>query len=55
MLTGCAGSKKQSYSERRGLMLLETHEYFRNKGVYKPSKKYKKNISKKVKKAQKRK
>lgn len=33
---GCAA--KKDYNKRRGLMLLESHEYPRNKKVYKPSK-----------------
>jgi len=52
LLSGCYETKRQSYSERRGLMLLEKHEYARNQGVYKPSKKRKKNVSKKIKKLQ---
>jgi hypothetical protein len=32
-LTGCASGKK-NYSERRGLMLLETTQLGRNKGYY---------------------
>jgi len=33
-------------------MLLEKCEYARNQGVYKPPKNYRKNISKKIRKAQ---
>jgi hypothetical protein len=50
----CYETKRQGYTERRGLMMLEKHEYSRNQGVYKPNKKYKKNVSKKVKKEQKK-
>lgn len=50
----CYETKRHGYTERRGLMLLEKHEYSRNQGVYKPAKKNKKNISKQVKKLQKR-
>lgn len=53
--SGCYETRRQSYSERKGLMLLEKHEYSRNQGIYKPAKKYKKNISKKIKKQQQRK
>jgi hypothetical protein len=45
---------RRGYTERRGLMLLRTEEYARNQGIYKPAKKYKKNLSKKIKKLQKR-
>lgn len=54
-LVGCYETHRQGYSERRGLMLLEKHEYARNQGIYKPTKKYKKNISKKIRKQQQRK
>jgi len=50
----CYETKRQGYTERRGLMMLEKQEYSRNQGVYKPTKKYKKNVSKKVKKEQKK-
>jgi hypothetical protein len=32
--TGCASGKKKSYSEKRGLMLLENTQLGRNKGYY---------------------
>ncbi len=48
----CYETKRHVYTERRGLMLLEKHEYDRNQGVYKPSKEYKKNIPKRIKKEQ---
>lgn len=51
---GCYETKRQGYTQRRGLMMLEKHEYARNQGVYKPTKKYKKNVSKKIKKEQKK-
>ena len=51
-LCGCYETKRHGYTERRGLMLLEQHEYARNQDVYKPAKKYKKNIPKKIKKLQ---
>lgn len=54
ILPSCYETKRQGYTERRGLMMLEKHEYARNQGVYKPAKKYKKNVSKKIKKEQKK-
>jgi hypothetical protein len=50
-LTGCA-SKKKSYSEMRGLMLLENTQLGRNKGYYSKhkAKKINKNYKKIVKK-----
>lgn len=53
MLTGCYETKKQAYTERRGLMMLEQNEYARNKGVYKPSK-TKKYLDRKIKKRDKK-
>lgn len=50
--SGCYETRRHAYTERRGLMLLEKHEYARNQRVYKPAKKYKKNISKKIKQQQ---
>jgi hypothetical protein len=48
-LGGCYETKRQAYSERRGLMMLDKHEYSRNQGVYKPSK-VKKQVDRKIKK-----
>jgi len=50
----CYETKRQGYTERRGLMMLEKHEYGRNQKLYKPSKKRKKNITQKVKQQQKK-
>jgi hypothetical protein len=50
--SGCYETRRHGYTERRGLMLLEKCEYARNQGVYKPPKNYRKNISKKIRKAQ---
>lgn len=50
--SGCYETRRHAYTERRGLMLLEKHEYARNQGAYKPSKKYKKNVPKKIKQRQ---
>lgn len=52
-LSGCYETKKQAYSERRGLMMLEKHEYASNQGVYKPSKN-KKILARKIKKRDKK-
>lgn len=54
LLLGCYETKKESYSERRGLMLLEKNEYVRNKDAYKPSKKLDQ-IRKKIKRQQRKK
>ncbi len=50
--SSCYETKRHAYTERRGLMLLEKHEYARNQEVYRPSKEYKKNIPKRIKKEQ---
>ena len=52
-LGGCYETKKQAYTERRGLMMLEKHEYSQNQGVYKPSS-WKKQLDRKIKKRDKR-
>lgn len=57
-LSGCYETKKEAYTSRRGLMLMEKHEYARNQNVYKPSnvkKKIQKNIHKKIKQEQRKK
>jgi len=53
-LTGCYETKKQSYSERRGLMLLQPKEYARNKPLKFDKQKMKKQLQKKTKKRDKR-
>lgn len=52
-LSGCYETKHRAYSERRGLMMLEKHEYARNQGVYKPSN-TKKVLDRKIKKRDKK-
>ena len=52
-LSGCYEAKHRAYSERRGLMMLEKHEYASNQGVYKPSK-TKKILARKIKKRDKK-
>jgi len=46
ILSSCFETKKQAYTERRGLMMMEKHEYARNQKVYKPLKKHNKNHKK---------
>jgi len=51
IISGCYETKKQAYTGRRGLMMMEQHEYSRNQKAYKPSntkKKLKKKIQKQM-------